>query len=306
MADVLSDGATPAPSDRTEGPGGLARWRRRWPALPAVLGLLLLFLVPMAILGVYSLWQINNNLQIVPQWTLKNYRLFLENAVYLRTFAKTLGVATIATGAAVGFALPFAYFIVRYLTRAWQRVVLLAVIIPFWSSYLLRAYSWQSILGEKGVANQAFQAIGLINEPIVFFNYTNSAVVLVLVYVYLPFAVLAIYASLERFDFGLLTAAQDLGASPLQAVRHVLLPSIRPGIITACIFVLIPILGEYLTPTLVGGVEGTLIANLIINFQRGGQLPLAAAASFLIAAVVTVLLVVFRRYLRVQDVVGRV
>ena len=111
---------------------------------------------------------------------------------------------------------------------------------------------------------------------------------------------------LFRSDFGLLTAAQDLGASPLRAVRHVLLPSIRPGLITACIFVFIPVLGEYLTPTLVGGVEGTLIANLIINFQRGGQLPLAAAASFLIAAVVTVLLVVFRRYLRVQDVVGRV
>jgi spermidine/putrescine transport system permease protein len=271
-----------------------------------VLGLILLFLVPMAIVGVYSLWRINNNLQIVPDWNLKNYGLFLGNAVYLRTFAKTLVVATLATGVTVGCALPFAYFIVRYVSRVWQRVVLLGVIIPFWSSYLLRAYSWQSILGEKGVVNQALQAVGLISEPITFFNYTNSAVVLVLVYVFLPFAVLAIYASLEKFDFGLLTAAQDLGASPLRAVRHVLLPTIRPGIITACIFVFIPILGEYLTPTLVGGVEGTLIANLIINFQRGGQLPLAAAASFLIAACVTVLLVVFRRYLRVQDVVGRV
>ena len=305
MAEPLSEGASAAPPDGLGAPGG-GFWRRWWPALPAGMGLLLLFLVPMAILAMYSLWRINRNLQIVVDWNLSNYATFFGEGTYVRTFAKTIVVAVISTAATVAAALPFAYFIVRYIGRAWQRVVLLGVIIPFWSSYLLRAYSWQSILGEKGVVNGALQAIGLIHEPIFFFNYTNSAVVLVLVYVYLPFAVLAIYASLERFDFGLVTAAQDLGASPLRAVRHVLLPAIRPGIITACIFVFIPILGEYLTPTLVGGVEGTLIANLVVNFARGGQYPLAAAASFLIAAVVTVLLVVFRRYLRVQDVVGRV
>ncbi|MGH2408281.1 MAG: ABC transporter permease [Candidatus Limnocylindrales bacterium] len=304
MAEQPSEGAITAPADGLGAPGGfLRRW---WPALPAGLGLVLLFLIPMAILALYSLWRINRNLLIVVDWNFDNYATFFGEGTYLRTFAKTIVVAVIATAATVAAALPFAYFIVRYVSRAWQRVVLLGVIIPFWSSYLLRAYSWQSILGEKGVVNGALQTIGLINAPITFFNYTNSAVVLVLVYVYLPFAVLAIYASLEKFDFGLVTAAQDLGASPLRAWRHVLLPSIRPGLITACIFVFIPILGEYLTPTLVGGVEGTLIANLIINFERGGQYPLAAAASFLIAAVVTVLLVVFRRYLRVQDVVGRV
>ena len=239
MAEQPSEGATAVPSDSLGVPVG-GFWRRWWPATPVGLGLLLLFLVPMAILAMYSLWRINRNLVIVVDWNLSNYATFFGEGTYLRTFAKTIVVAVIATAATVGAALPFAYFIVRYVSRAWQRVVLLGVIIPFWSSYLLRAYSWQSILGEKGVVNGALQAVGLIHEPIFFFNYTNSAVVLVLVYVYLPFAVLAIYASLEKFDFGLVTAAQDLGASPLRAVRHVLVPAIRPGLITACIFVFIP------------------------------------------------------------------
>ena len=126
-----------------------------------------------------------------------------------------------------------------------------------------------------------------------------------LVYVYLPFAVLALYASLDRFDFTQLTAAQDLGARADQAFRHILLPQIRPGIITACIFVFIPILGEFLTPIMVGGANGYLIANLISNFFKNALIPEGAAVAFMIVVLVTLLLVVFRRYLRIEDVVAR-
>jgi spermidine/putrescine transport system permease protein len=181
-------------------------------------------------------------------------------------------------------------------------LILLGVVIPFWTSYLLRAYSWQAILDDRGALNQLLVALGL---PTWHLLYTNVSVAIVLLYVYLPFAILALYASLEKFDFNQLTAAQDLGATPLQAFRRILVPQIRPGIITACIFVFIPILGEYLTPTLVGGTEGVLIANLVVNFFRSGLIPLGTAASFLIAAAVTVLLILFRRYLRVEDVVAR-
>jgi spermidine/putrescine transport system permease protein len=127
----------------------------------------------------------------------------------------------------------------------------------------------------------------------------------VLVYVYFPFAALALYAALERFDFNQLHAAQDLGARPDQAFRHILVPQIRAGIITACIFMFIPILGEFLTPTIVGGVQGSLIANLVVNFFRGAQIAQGAAFAIIIAAFVTALLVLFRKYLRIEDVVAR-
>ena len=142
-------------------------------------------------------------------------------------------------------------------------------------------------------------------EPSTLLVYNNLTVFVVLVYVYFPFATLALYAALEKFDFTQLNAAQDLGARPDQAFRHVLLPQIRTGIITACIFVFIPILGEFLTPTLVGGSDGTLIANLIVNFTRQGQFSEGAALAIIIAAFVTIVLIVFRRSLRVEDVVTR-
>jgi len=122
--------------------------------------------------------------------------------------------------------------------------------------------------------------------------------------VYLPFAILVLYASLERFDYTQLTAAQDLGASPSRAFRYILLPQIRPGLITAAIFVFIPILGEFLTPTLVGGAQSSLIANLVVNYLRQAQFAEGGALAIIIAAFVTVIMVIFRKSLRVEDVVA--
>lgn len=278
---------------------------RGWPFLPAGVVLLVLFLLPMVVMVAFSLWRTNSNLDIVPDWTLDNYIYFFSEGTYLRTFLKTLIMAGAVTAAGLAAALPFAYFLVRYVGRRWQRPLLLAVIVPFWTSYLLRAYAWQAILGEKGALNQFLMGIGLIDEPSLLFVYNDLSVWLVLVYVYFPFAALALYSSLEKFDFDQLNAAQDLGARPDQAVRRILLPQIRPGLITACIFVFVPILGEFLTPTLVGGAQGSLIANLIINFFRGLQYTTMAAFCFVIAGFVTVLLVIFRQYLRVEDVVAR-
>jgi spermidine/putrescine transport system permease protein len=136
-----------------------------------------------------------------------------------------------------------------------------------------------------------------------FFVYDDPGVFVVLTYVYFPFAVLALYAALEKFDFTQLTAAQDLGARTDQALRHILLPQIRAGIITACIFVFIPILGEFLTPTLVGGAQSSLIANLVVNFLRQAQFAEGAALAIIIAGFVTAIMIVFRKSFRVEDVV---
>jgi ABC-type spermidine/putrescine transport system permease subunit I len=185
----------------------------------------------------------------------------------------------------------------------WQRIVLGAVIVPFWTSYLVRIYSWQAILGESGIINRVLIALGAITEPLDVFLYNDVGVVIVLFYLYFPFAALTLYTSLERFDFTQLTAAQDLGAPPFTALRRILVPQVRPGLVTACIFVFIPILGEYLTPTLVGGTQGILIGYDVVTFYQGGSYPLMAATAFLIAAVVVALLVAFRRYLQIEDLV---
>ena len=254
---------------------------------------------------VFSLWRTNVDFDIVPDWNVDNYTKFFIVPTYLRTFVKTALMAAVVTLAGLATALPFTYFLVRYVSKRWQRLILLAVIVPFWTSYLLRVYAWQAILGEQGVLNQLLMSAGIISQPSRLLIYNDIGVFIVLLYVYFPFAALALYASLERFDFSQLNAAQDLGARPDQAFRHVLLPQIRPGLITACVFVFIPIFGEFLTPTLVGGPQGSLIGNLIVYFFKGAQISQGAAIAIIIAAFVTTLLVVFRRYLRVEDVVAR-
>jgi ABC-type spermidine/putrescine transport system permease subunit I len=281
----------------------VTRLGRAVPALPGLAVLVFLFLVPMLIMFVFSFWHTNNDFRIVPDWNLDNYARFFTEGTYLRTFFKTLIMGSIVTGAALAIGLPFAYFLVRYLGRWMQRAILLAVIVPFWTSYLVRVYAWQAILGEHGALNQFLMGIGLINQPSTLFNYDDPGVFVVLTYVYFPFAVLALYASLEKFDFTQLNAAQDLGARPDQAFRHILLPQIRPGIITACIFVFVPILGEFLTPTLVGGAQSSLIANLVVNYLRQAQFAEGAALAIIIAAFVTAVMIVFRKSFRVEDVV---
>ena len=275
------------------------------PAIPGAIALFLLFIAPMAFMVVFSFWRTDVDFNLVPEWNLNNYLKFFTVPTYIRTFIKTMLMATAVTAAGLGAAVPFTYFLVRYVSRRRQRLVLLAVIVPFWTSYLLRVYAWQAILGERGALNQALQAVGILDEPSRLFVYNDVGVFIVLVYVYFPFAALALYAALEKFDFSQLHAAQDLGARPDQAFRHILVPQIRSGIITACIFMFIPILGEFLTPTLVGGVQGSLIANLVVNFFRGAQIAQGAAFAIIIAVFVTALLVVFRKYLRIEDVVAR-
>jgi ABC-type spermidine/putrescine transport system permease subunit I len=253
----------------------------------------------------FSFWSTDENLDVIPVWSLENYQNFFTNPTYVRTLFKTMVIGTGVTIVCLAIAFAVAYFLARYVSRQWARIALLVIIVPFWTSYLLRVYSWQAILGEHGALNQVLMALGILSEPSLLFVYNDFGTFIVLVYLYIPFAALVLYASLERFDFTQLTAAQDLGARPIRAFRHVLLPQIRPGLITACIFVFIPILGEFLTPSMVGGAQGLLIANLLANFFKNALIPEGAAVGFLIAAFVTALLILFRRYLRVEDVVVR-
>jgi spermidine/putrescine transport system permease protein len=261
------------------------------------------FLVPLGLIVCYSFWT-TVDYNVVHDWTLDNYHYFFSVPTYVSTFWATVWVSFAATALALMLAFPFAYWLARYVSKRYQKVLLILVILPFWTSYLLRVYSWLTILGPQGAINRFLHWTGATSQPVSFFLYDRPAVILVLVYLYFPFAALTLYASLERFDWNQFRAAMDLGATPGTAMWRILLPQIRPGITTAVIFVFIPILGEYLTPQLVGGAKGVMIGNLIVNFFQGAQYTRGAAAALLIAGLIVVLLAVFRRSLEVEDPYG--
>jgi spermidine/putrescine transport system permease protein len=273
------------------------------PFLPAVLLLGGFFLVPLGIIVVYSFWEVIDY-NVVHHWTLGNYRYFFSVGAYVKTMWATLWVSVVATAISLGLAFPFAYWLSRYVPRRLRAPLLVLVVVPFWTSYLLRVYSWLTILGDQGLLNRLLRWLGLTHHPIGLFLYDRPAVILVLVYLYFPFAALTLYSSIERFDWDQLRAAMDLGATPLGAIRRILLPQIRPGIVTAVIFVFIPILGEYLTPQIVGGTGGVMIGNLVVNFFQAAEYTRGAAVSLLIAAFILLLLVVFRRSLSTPEAYG--
>lgn len=267
---------------------------------PATVLLGVFFLVPLGLIVAYSFWRVVDY-RVVADWTLDNYRYFLGTSTYLRTLWNTLWVTVVTTVLTVGLAFPFAYWLVRHVSPRLQRRLLVLVVLPLWTSYLLRIYAWQTILGEQGVFNRLLQWTGVIDGPVSFLLYNRPAVVLVMAYLYFPFAALALYAAFKRFDWSLVRAAADLGASPRRAFLNVLLPCVRTGVVTAVIFVSVPVLGEFLAPQLIGGTRGVMIGNLIANFFLGAEYTRGAAAALLIAAFVALLLVVFRRALQVGD-----
>ena len=267
-----------------------------WGLVPMFVVQLALFVVPLAIMFVYSFWT-TKNFQIVTEWTLVNYRTFFDSWTYPKVLLRTLVSAIVITVLTIAAAYPLAYVIVRYAKR-WQKVLLAAVILSFWTSGLLRAYAWMALLGDAGIINKGLRTIGLIDAPLPFLLYSPFAVVLVMTYFSLPFAVIAIYASLEKMDWSLVDAASDLGASPLRAFRHVTLPQTWPGVISATVLTFVPLTGMFFVPMLVGDASSVMIAPLIANQMQAFQLGLGAALSFIVAVFVMGALALSWRHLQ--------
>ena len=298
-------GAPPGKSEPRR--ADVKRERRDWRQFvgfgPAAILFGVFFIAPLCLIVVYSFWE-TKNYELVPAFTTKNYHTIITTSTYVKTFAKTVLMAFLATITTLGLAFPLCYWLVRYVPKKLQRVLFLLVILPFWTSYLLRVYAWVAILGDNGAINSLLKVLGLTHEPIRLFLYDNPGVYIVLVYLYFPFAALTLYASLERFDWRLLHAAVDLGATPMRAIVTTLLPQMRLAMVTAGIFVFIPILGEYLAPAAIGGTNGVMMGNLVANFFSGYLLPLGSAASVLIALVILIVLIIFRRSLDTKDIYG--
>lgn len=269
-----------------------------WGLVPMYVVQLALFVVPLAIMFVYSFWT-TKNFQIVHDWTLSNYRTFFDSWTYPKVLLRTLVAALLITVFTMAMAYPLAYVIARYAGR-WQKVLLGAVILSFWTSGLLRAYAWMALLGDSGIINKGLKALGLIDAPLPFLLYSPFAVVLVMVYFSLPFAVIAIYASLEKMDWSLVDAAADLGASPLRAFAHVTLPQTMPGVASAAVLTFVPLTGMFFVPMLMGDASSVMIAPLIANQMQAFQLGLGAALSFIVAIIVMGALALSWRHLDLE------
>jgi spermidine/putrescine transport system permease protein len=264
--------------------------------LPATCWLILFFAIPLLIVLVYSFLQPSSYANIAWNFTLNNYQQIF-NALYLGIFWRSLWLALLTTVICVLIGYPLAYFIVRQPPR-WRSFLLILVIIPFWTNFLVRTYAWMVLLRQQGVINSVLSSLHLIDQPLNLL-FTPFAVGIGLIYGYLPFMVLPIYSTLERFDFSLLQAAQDLGANGVRAFLRVVLPLTLRGIVAGSLLVFIPAVGAFVTPDILGGAKTIMVGNLIQNqFLKALNWPFGSALSM---ALMGLILVPVLLYFRVAD-----
>jgi spermidine/putrescine transport system permease protein len=259
---------------------------------PTAALMFLTLIAPMTIVAVYSFMTRGAYGGVELPWTVENYTR-LWDPLYATILWRSVWIAVVSTALCLVLGFPLALFIAKSGKR--KNLYLSLVILPFWTSYLIRTYAWVSLLRDTGNINVALQSLGLIREPLPLL-YNNGAVILGLVYAFLPFVVLPLYATLERLDPNLLEAAADLGARPFQTLLRVTLPLCAPGIRAGAILVFVPCLGTYLTSDLLGGSKTVLVGNLIQNqFTNSADWPFGAATSLALMAIAMLLLFAVRR-----------
>jgi spermidine/putrescine transport system permease protein len=265
---------------------------RFWFLLPARLWFAVLFFAPLAIICAYSLLTRGVYGGVERPWTWESYGRLID-PLYGVILLRSILLSALATAICVVLAFPLALFISRATRR--KSLYLHLVILPFWTSFLIRTYAWMFLLRDTGLINSALHSLHLIHAPLPML-YNDGAVILGLVYGYLPFMVLPLFATLERLDPSLLEAAADLGARPLETLRRVTIPLAVPGIRAGAILTFVPCLGTYLTSDLLGGSKTILIGNLVQNqFTTSRDWPFGAAASLLLMAVAIVMMFAARR-----------
>jgi len=242
------------------------------------------FLAPIAIVVVFSFLKKGMHGGVTPEFSLDAYR-YLVDPVFLKISLRTLVTSVIATVITILIALPCGYAMAR--SRR-QTLLLLLIIIPFWTNFLIRVFAWINILGNNGFINQMLMNLGIIKTHL-HLMYNQNAVILVLVYMYLPYAILPLYSTIDKFDFSLLEASRDLGANKIVSMVKILLPNIRSGILTAVLFTFIPIFGAYAVPLLVGGMRSYMLGNVIADqLLKSRNWPLASAISMVLTVITTV------------------
>jgi len=272
---------------------------------PMAIWFTLFFFAPIIIILIYSFLKRDMQRGVTWEFSLDAYR-YLADPVFLRITLRTIFTSVVATVITILMALPCGYCMAR---SRHQTLLLLLIIIPFWTNFLIRVFAWMNVLGNNGFLNELLLRIGFIKDYIPFL-YNQKAVILVLVYMYLPYAILPLFSTIDKFDFSLLEASRDLGANKFTSMVKILLPNIRGGIFTAVLFTFIPIFGAYAVPMLVGGKDSYMLGQRIADFLKGERnWPRAAAISMVLTLLTTVgvmwmMLVQKRDISRKSDVKG--
>ncbi len=263
---------------------------------------ILLLAVPLLAIVLFSFWT-QDFMDVNTTFTLDNYREIAEKPIYFSLLQRSLYVSICVTIVTVVLAFPVAYFVSFKVHPSRKSLWLFLITIPFWTSYLIRVFLWKVILGYNGVINSGLINLGIIEEPLTFILYNVNAVIITLAHAFAPFAILPIFVALEKIDRSLLEASQDLGESKLMTFLRVTLPLSMPGLVAAVLIVFIPTIGDYVTPELMGGAGGKLIANMIqVQFLQLNNAPLGAAIAIVAMLSVTAISLLFvflnRRWLR--------
>src|SRR6478735_2897690 len=275
-------------------------WRRSWlrsvaQLTPPLGWMTLIYLAALAALFVYAFWSVDSFTgKVVHAWSLDNVREIFESGAFRGVIWRTLWIAAAVTASCAVLAFPFAYFMARVATPRVRAMLFVLVLLPLWSSYLVRVYAWKVILAQDGILNWSLTKIGL---PAANIGYSNTAMWLVFSYIWLPFMILPIYAALERIPNSYIEASRDLGGRGFRTFRSVILPLALPGLIAGSIFTFSLTLGDYITPTLVGGASSTFIGNVVYNTGLGasGDLPFAAAFASVPLIIMAIYLALARR-----------
>ncbi len=270
------------------------RWRA-WLLLAPMIAWLVVFVVaPTAILFVYSFCERDEIGRVVFSFTLDNYHRVFD-PLYLRIFARSVGYAALTAVICVVVGYPVAYRIGRA-SEAWRQRLLLLVMVPFWTSFLIRTYAWITILKQEGLLNGALQALSATTQPLNLL-YTPFAVIIGLVYAYLPFMILPIYGSVEKLDGSIIEAAHDLGAGPWRVFTSVIFPLTLPGIAAGTLLVFVPAIGMFAITDLLGGAKVPLIGNVIQNqFLQARDWPFGAALGMVFLALFAVAYLVYQKF----------
>jgi spermidine/putrescine transport system permease protein len=270
---------------------------------PTLLYALVMLAAPLAMVILFSFWT-QDYLDIDKTLTVSNYVEAWTQPIYQTLMFRSLRISLIVTFVTVLTAFPVAYFLSFHVKRR-KALWLFLITVPFWTSYLLRVFLWKVILGYNGVINSALLEVGFIDEPLTVILYNANAVVITLAHAWAPFAILPIFVALEKIDRSHLEAAEDLGDSAFSRFHRITLPLAMPGIVAATLIVLIPTVGDFITPLLVGGTDGLMIANMIqIQFGKANNAPLGAALA--VSSMVVVGLISVGIYIAGKYFVGKV
>ena len=259
---------------------------------PSLLLLIFVFAFPIFFLVAYSFWT-QDYVYVDTTLTLENYKIVVNKASYHALIKRSLIISSLTTLVTVLLAYPMAYF-VAFVVKDHKLLWLIALTIPFWTSYLLRVFAWKLILGYNGVINGSLSNLGLIDNPLSFLLYNPFAVFVTLAHAWSAFAILPIYVSLEKIDRSLLEAASDLGDSAFRRFWRITFPLSFPGVLAASLIIFIPTTGDFITPRLVGGSEGIMVANLIqVMFGKANNWPLGSSLAIITMTIVTLSVICF-------------